>query len=106
MRTMGGAPVHLQWRREIAAGVRLGPTIVTAGPIVDGAEPAHDGSLRSANRSHRVNRWTSGSTPNPAARSARRDSSVVVLRSTTTGLDRARRRAGRRMSTMSTHPAP
>jgi len=45
VRNMWGAPVHLQWRREIAAGVRLGPTIVTAGPIVDGAEPAHDGSL-------------------------------------------------------------
>lgn len=45
VRNMWGAPVHLRWRSEIAAGARLGPTIVTAGPIVDGEDPIHEGSL-------------------------------------------------------------
>mgnify|MGYP003592074290 CR=1 FL=1 len=45
VRNMWGAPLHLRWRREIAAGARLGPTIVTAGPIIDGEDPIHDGSL-------------------------------------------------------------
>ncbi|HIK95826.1 MAG TPA: hypothetical protein EYG03_28095 [Planctomycetes bacterium] len=33
---MFGSPMHVKWRDEIAQGVRLGPTIYTAGPIVDG----------------------------------------------------------------------
>jgi imidazolonepropionase-like amidohydrolase len=44
VRNMFGAPLHLMWRREIAAGERLGPTIVTAGPIVDGSPPIWPGS--------------------------------------------------------------
>ncbi|HZS41731.1 MAG TPA: amidohydrolase family protein [Polyangia bacterium] len=45
VRNMFGAPIHLAWRARIAAGELLGPTIYTAGPIVDGESPAHDGSL-------------------------------------------------------------
>ncbi|HKE00213.1 MAG TPA: amidohydrolase family protein, partial [Planctomycetota bacterium] len=44
VRNMFGAPVHLDWRRRIAAGELLGPTIVTAGPIVDGKRPVWPGS--------------------------------------------------------------
>ena len=44
VRNMFGAPLHLTWRREIAAGERFGPTIVTAGPIVDGSPPVWQGS--------------------------------------------------------------
>lgn len=45
VRNMWGAPVHLAWRDRIAHGQLLGPTIHTAGPIVDGDPPVHDGSL-------------------------------------------------------------
>src|SRR5262245_41124621 len=36
IRNMFGAAEHLAWRSETASGKRLGPTIVTAGPIIDG----------------------------------------------------------------------
>jgi 6-phosphogluconolactonase (cycloisomerase 2 family) len=36
VRNMFGSPMHLKWRSEIEQGMRLGPTIYTAGPIVDG----------------------------------------------------------------------
>jgi imidazolonepropionase-like amidohydrolase/6-phosphogluconolactonase (cycloisomerase 2 family) len=36
VRNMFGSPMHLNWRNEIAQGTRFGPTIYTAGPIVDG----------------------------------------------------------------------
>jgi imidazolonepropionase-like amidohydrolase len=45
VRNMWGAPVHLDWREGVARGHQLGPTIYTAGPIVDGDPPVHDGSL-------------------------------------------------------------
>jgi imidazolonepropionase-like amidohydrolase len=45
VRNMWGAPVHLTWRDQIARGELPGPTIVTAGPILDGDPPAHPGSL-------------------------------------------------------------
>jgi hypothetical protein len=45
VRNMWGAPIHLQWRELIARGQIRGPEIVTAGPIVDGANPVHDGSF-------------------------------------------------------------
>ena len=45
VRNMWGAPVHLAWRERIARGGLVGPTIVTAGPIVDGEDPTRDGSL-------------------------------------------------------------
>jgi imidazolonepropionase-like amidohydrolase len=50
VRNMWGAPIHLAWRDRIARGELLGPTIVTAGPILDGDPPAHPGSwiVRSA----------------------------------------------------------
>jgi imidazolonepropionase-like amidohydrolase len=45
VRNMWGAPVHLAWRERVARGTLVGPTIITAGPIVDGENPSHDGSL-------------------------------------------------------------
>jgi imidazolonepropionase-like amidohydrolase len=39
VRNMFGSEQHLAWRSDIAAGKRLGPTIVTAGPIIDGDPP-------------------------------------------------------------------
>ena len=38
-RNLWGNPRHLLWKREIAAGKRLGPTLFTSGPILDGANP-------------------------------------------------------------------
>jgi imidazolonepropionase-like amidohydrolase len=45
VRNMWGAPVHLAWRARIEKGELRGPTIYTAGPIVDGEDPVHEGSL-------------------------------------------------------------
>lgn len=45
VRNMWGAPMHLEWREQIRAGTLAGPTIITAGPILDGPDPVHDGSL-------------------------------------------------------------
>lgn len=39
VRNMFGSPLQLEWRRQIADGARIGPNIVTAGPVIDG-EPA------------------------------------------------------------------
>src|SRR5262245_19883601 len=40
IRDLGGElPVLDQWRREIAAGERVGPLIVRAGPVLDGINP-------------------------------------------------------------------
>ncbi len=44
VRNMFGAPLHVGWRDEIAAGRLFGPTLVTAGPIVDGDPPVWPGS--------------------------------------------------------------
>lgn len=44
VRNMWGAPIHLEWKKQIADGALFGPSIVTTGPILDGATPAHDGS--------------------------------------------------------------
>jgi imidazolonepropionase-like amidohydrolase len=44
IRNMFGSEQQLAWRSEIAAGKRLGPTIVTAGPIIDGDPPVWPGS--------------------------------------------------------------
>ncbi len=44
VRNMFGAPLHLAWRDEVARGERVGPTIYTAGPIVDGDPPVWPGS--------------------------------------------------------------
>jgi imidazolonepropionase-like amidohydrolase len=39
IRNMWGTPKQLGWRREIEAGERLGPTLHTTGPILDGRPP-------------------------------------------------------------------
>src|SRR6185369_14760155 len=45
IRNMWGIPMHVTWRDEIARGARFGPTIVTAGALVDGDPPAWPGSV-------------------------------------------------------------
>jgi imidazolonepropionase-like amidohydrolase len=45
VRNMWGAKVHLDWRDRINHRGKIGPRIITAGPIVDGDPPVHDGSL-------------------------------------------------------------
>ena len=44
VRNMWGSPAHLDYRKRVEAGELLGPTIVTAGPLVDGDPPIWDGS--------------------------------------------------------------
>jgi imidazolonepropionase-like amidohydrolase len=44
VRNMWGQPTLLDLRARVAAGEVLGPTIITAGPIVDGDPPIWDGS--------------------------------------------------------------
>ncbi len=39
VRNMFGERRHLAWRSQIAAGQWIGPTIVTAGPVIDGDPP-------------------------------------------------------------------
>lgn len=45
VRNMWGTPRTLSWRARIERGELPGPSIYTAGPIVDGPKVAHDGSL-------------------------------------------------------------
>lgn len=45
IRNMWGVPQHLAWRAQVARGERLGPTIVTAGALIDGAPPDWAGSV-------------------------------------------------------------
>jgi imidazolonepropionase-like amidohydrolase len=45
VRMMFGLPHHLQWRREIEAGARVGPRMVIAGRLVDGPKPYWKGSI-------------------------------------------------------------
>jgi imidazolonepropionase-like amidohydrolase len=44
VRNMSGEPRHLGWRSQIASGAWVGPTIITAGPIIDGDPPEWPGS--------------------------------------------------------------
>jgi imidazolonepropionase-like amidohydrolase len=44
VRDMFGSPQHLEWRSAIAEGKLAGPTLITAGPIVDGDPPTWPGS--------------------------------------------------------------
>jgi imidazolonepropionase-like amidohydrolase len=44
VRNMWGTPRTLRWRKQIESGERLGPTIYTAGPVVDGDPPFWNGS--------------------------------------------------------------
>jgi imidazolonepropionase-like amidohydrolase len=45
VRSMDGRPFILDWRDRVREGSLLGPRIVTAGPIVDGAPPARPDNL-------------------------------------------------------------
>jgi imidazolonepropionase-like amidohydrolase len=45
IRNMWGIEQHLAWRSQIARGERLGPTIVTAGALIDGDPPEWPGSV-------------------------------------------------------------
>lgn len=45
IRNMWGIEQHVTWRSQIASGERLGPTIVTAGALIDGARPDWPGSV-------------------------------------------------------------
>jgi imidazolonepropionase-like amidohydrolase len=45
IRNMFGEPKHLRWREQIARGELLGPTIYTAGPILDGPDPSAPGMV-------------------------------------------------------------
>lgn len=49
VRNMYGSEQQLAWRAQIAKGERLGPTIVTAGPIIDGDPPVWPGSVTLTN---------------------------------------------------------
>lgn len=42
VRNMDGRPYILEWRRAVESGAMLGPTIYTAGPILDGDPPTRD----------------------------------------------------------------
>jgi hypothetical protein len=44
VRNMFGNPHHLEWRKQLARGALFGPTLVTAGPIIDGDPPVWPGS--------------------------------------------------------------
>ncbi|MBE0433155.1 amidohydrolase family protein [candidate division WOR-3 bacterium] len=58
-RIMWGGPTHLQWRKEIAKGSRLGPRLIIAGSIIDGPEPLIPGSISVSNETEarQVVRW-------------------------------------------------
>jgi imidazolonepropionase-like amidohydrolase len=40
VRNLRGTPLHLSWRKQIAEGRMIGPTIYTAGPMLDGFPPS------------------------------------------------------------------
>ena len=44
IRIMWGAPIHFAWRKEIQAGILLGPQMVISGTILDGPRPVWPGS--------------------------------------------------------------
>ncbi len=46
IRSMDGRPYILDWRNDIEQGLRLGPSIVSAGPILDGDPPLREDNLR------------------------------------------------------------
>ncbi len=45
VRNLFGNPQHLAWRAQIEKGERTGPSLITAGPILDGDPPVWPGSL-------------------------------------------------------------
>lgn len=56
VRNMIGQPMHLEWRRRLAEGSLLGPTLVTAGPLIDGRASSWPGSaiVETASQAQRV----------------------------------------------------
>lgn len=54
VRNMDGRPYILEWKREVAAGRLRGPTIFTAGPILDGDPPVRDDNTRIRNATEAV----------------------------------------------------
>src|SRR6185436_16279743 len=44
VRNMFGSELQLGWRQQVATGELLGPTMITAGPIIDGDPPVWPGS--------------------------------------------------------------
>lgn len=45
IRNMWGSPMHLRWKELIANGELLSPSLITAGPLLDGPEPIWEGSV-------------------------------------------------------------
>lgn len=45
VRNMDGRPFILDWRERVASGALIGPTIITAGPILDGDPPLRPDNL-------------------------------------------------------------
>lgn len=45
IRNMFGGPIHIEWKKRSAAGDFAGPTIHTAGPIIDGNPPIWPGPV-------------------------------------------------------------
>lgn len=45
IRNMWGSPMHLKWKELIANGELLSPSMITAGPLLDGPEPIWEGSV-------------------------------------------------------------
>ncbi|HEY1548289.1 MAG TPA: amidohydrolase family protein [Kofleriaceae bacterium] len=45
IRNMWGVPQDVTWRSELASGARFGPTLVTAGSLIDGDPPDWPGSI-------------------------------------------------------------
>jgi imidazolonepropionase-like amidohydrolase len=49
VRVMFGFPLHLDWQRKLAEGKLIGPRLVIAGPVVDGASPVWPDSICASN---------------------------------------------------------
>jgi imidazolonepropionase-like amidohydrolase len=45
IRNMWGSPMHLKWKERIANGELLSPSMITAGPLLDGPDPIWEGSV-------------------------------------------------------------
>lgn len=45
VRNLFGSPQHLAWRAQVEQGTLLAPTLITAGPILDGDPPVWPGSI-------------------------------------------------------------
>ena len=45
VRNMDGRPAILEWKRSVASGLVVGPTIHTAGPILDGSPPTLEDNI-------------------------------------------------------------